>query len=340
MADISIGSAVGAGFQLIARKPLTVMVWGLVRILFAVAVLALFAPVFMGIFADAMQSAKAGAQPSQAEVAQLMSRMMVMQGASLLLQIGGLLVSAILYCATSRAVVHPERSAVAYLRLGAPEFFVAVLSFAAGIVAVFAILICMVPLAIVIAILASQHLYSAMAVVIGLGVVVLLVALIYVLLRFAFVVPMMVDDGQFHLFDAWALTRRHVGSLFVVGLCLVGIALAAELVVGAFLIALGVAALGVAAGGLGNLQAFAALGPAVMLTRLAPWLIVYAVLAVPLQGCATAIFGAPWARAYRDVAPPPAQPAAVAPPPVTPRRSRPAGCAPAGRPIACGRVKS
>jgi hypothetical protein len=317
MADISVGSAVGSGFQLIARKPLTVMAWGLVRTLFVAAVFALFAPMFISIFSEAMQSAQTGAQPSQAAVAQMMSRMMVMQGASLLVQIGGLLVTAILYCAVSRAVVHPERSAVAYLRLGAPEFFVAILSFAAGIVAVLAMLLCMIPFLIVIGVLASQHMYSAIAVVVGLGVVVLLLALIYVLLRFAFVVPMMVDDGQFHLFDAWALTRRHVGSLFVVGLCLLGIALAAELVVGAFLVALGVAALGAAAGGLGNLQAFFALAPAVIVTRLAPWLIVYAVLAIPLQGCVMAIFGAPWARAYRDVAPLPPQPAAAVPPPVT-----------------------
>lgn len=318
MTDISIGSAVGAGFQLIARKPLTVMAWGLVRILFAVAVLALFAPVFIGIFQEALQSAQNGGQPAQAEVTQLMSRMMVLQGTSLLLQIGGLLLSAVLYCAISRSVVHPERGALAYLRLGPPEFFVAILSFAAGIVAAIAIMICMIPFLIVIGILVSQHLYTPMAVVVGLGVLVLFVALIYVLLRFAFVVPMMVDDGQFHLFDAWRLTKHHVGSLFVIGLCLVGVALAAELVIGAFLIALGVAALGVAAGGLGNLQAFFTQDPTVIITRLAPWLIVYGVLAIPLQGCAMAIFGAPWARAYRDIVPPAAQPAAAVPPPVTP----------------------
>jgi hypothetical protein len=328
MADISIGSAVGAGFQLIARKPLTVMAWGLVRILFVVAVFALFAPVVMGIFAQAMQSAQTGSETSQAAVSQLMSRVMVMQGASLLLNIGGLFVTAILYCAISRAVVHPERGMAAYLRLGGPEFFVAILSFAAGFVAFFVILLCMIPFAIVVGILASQHLYSVMAIVIGLGVLVLFVGLIYVLLRLAFVVPMMVDDGQFHLFDAWTLTKGHVGSLFVIGLCLMGIAIAAELVIGAFLVALGVAALGAAAGGLGNLQAFFALGPAVIITRLAPWLIVYAVLAIPLEGCAMAIFGAPWARAYRDVAPPPALPAAAMPPPITPPPVEPPPVAP------------
>ncbi len=319
MAEISIGSAVGAGFQLIGRKPLTVMAWGLVRVLFVGAVLALYAPVMLGIFTEALQNARAGGggeAASQAEVSQMMQHMMVIQGAGYLVQIAGLFVGAILYCAISRAVVHPERSSAAYLRVGPPELYMAVISFAAGFVAVFAIILFMIPFAIVIAILAAQKLWAAMVIVICLTVLVLVVALIYVLLRFAFVVPMMVDDGQFHLFDAWRLTKGHVGSLFAIGLCLVGIALAAEAVVGALLVALGVAALGAAAGGLQNLQAFFAMGPAVIATRLAPWLIVYAVLTIPLEGCALAIFGAPWARAYRDVAPP-AEPAAASPPPAT-----------------------
>jgi hypothetical protein len=47
------------------------------------------------------------------------------------------------------------------------------------------------------------------------------------------------------------------------------------------------------------------------------------VLAIPLEGCALAIFIAPWARAYRDVAP--GSPAAIAPspPPVEPAPATP-----------------
>jgi hypothetical protein len=319
MAEISIGSAIGSGFQLIARKPLAVMAWGLVRVLFTAGVLAIYAPVMLSVFTEALQNARAGgdAGQSQAQVAQMMSHMMVMQGAGYLANIVGLFISAITYCAVSRAIIHPERDAYAYLRLSAPEFFTAVLSFAAGIVVFLGLLVCIVPFAIVAAVLASQHLYAVLAVVVGLGVVALVVALIYVLLRLAFVIPMMVDDGQFHLFDAWTLARGRVGSLFVIGLSLVLIAIIAEAIIGAFLVALGVAALGAAAGGLGNVQAFLALGPAVIAARLAPWLIVYAVLAIPLAGCATAIFMAPWARAYRDLTPP-AQPAAATPPPIQP----------------------
>jgi hypothetical protein len=87
--------------------------------------------------------------------------------------------------------------------------------------------------------------------------------------------------------------------------------------VGAFLIGLGVAALTLAAGGLQNAQAFFEQNPAAIASHLAPWLIVYALLVIPIEGCAMAIFMAPWARAYRDVAPP-AAPAVVVPPPAQP----------------------
>jgi hypothetical protein len=244
----------------------------------------------------------------------MMSHMMVMQGAGYLAQIVGLFLSAVIYCAVCRAIVHPERSAFAYLRLGGPEFFVAILSFAAGLVAFLAILISIIPFAIVIAILAAQKAVAAIVVVICLGVAALVAGLIYILLRFAFVIPMMVDDGQFHLFDAWSLTRGHVGSLFVIGLSLFGLAIVAELVVAT----LGFAAVRAAIVGhmvdKQSIEAFLALGPAAIAARIAPWLIVGALVAIPVEGCVTTILLAPWARAYRDVLPP-AQPAAVTPPP-------------------------
>jgi len=318
MADISIGSAVGSGFQLIARKPLTVMTWGLLRVLFTAGVFALFAPAVLGMFAELSHNAQAnaGGQASQAAAARMMSHFLVIQGAGSLVQIVGLFVSTVTYCAVARAILHPERAALAYLRLGPPEFFLAVIAFAAGIVLAIGLFIAMIPFVIAIAILASQKLFVAMAVVIGLGALVLFAGLIYVLLRCVFVIPMMVDDGQFHLFDAWTLTKGRVGSLFLIGLSLVVILIGAEVVVGAFMVGLGMAAVG-AAGGFQNVQGFLQLGPAVVIGRLAPWLIAYAVLGIPVIGCVTAICMAPWARAYRDVLPP-AEPAAATPPPMTP----------------------
>jgi len=315
MSQISIGSAVGAGFGLIGRKPLTVLAWGVVRIAFVASLIALLAPMYIALVSAVSQSAQSGAQPTpEAMRDAMMPQLMALQGSSYLIQIVGLLVSSVLYCAVTRSIVHPERGAFAYLRVGAAELFMVLLSFGAGFVVALSIMVAAIPFVIVIVILAMQKMVAAAILVGVLAALVLIVASIYILLRFAFVVPMMVEDGQFHLFDAWSRTKGHVGALFVIGLCLMLIALAAEVVIGAFAIGLGVAALGVSAGGLANVQAFFQLPPPTILARLAPWLVVYGVAAIPIEGCFMAIFMAPWAQAYRDVTPPPQPIPAVAPP--------------------------
>jgi hypothetical protein len=130
-----------------------------------------------------------------------------------------------------------------------------------------------------------------------------MVALVLVGLRFVFVGPMMVDDGKFHLMESWTLTKGHVGALFVIGLGLVAVAIAVEMVVGALMLGLGAAGFFGIAGGVQGLPAFLKLSPSEMLSRLAPLLGVYLVALIPIQGCLLAIFGAPWARAYRDLRP-------------------------------------
>jgi hypothetical protein len=318
MSQISIGSAVGSGFQLIGRKPLTVLAWGFVRIAFGVGIFAIYAPLLIGMIGPIMQNAQAqaagGPDSSNALAQSLMPQMMTLQGVSYLIQIAGLLLSAILFCAVTRAIVHPQRGAFAYLRITAVEFYLMAISFGASFAVALALMVVSIPFVIVVVILAVQKMVTAAIIVGVLAAIVLIVASIYILLRFAFVVPMMVDDGKFHLFDAWSLTKGKAGSLFVIGLCLMLIAFAAEAVIGALAIGLGVAALGVSAGGLENLQAFFQLPPMTILTRLMPWLIVFGVAAIPIEGCAMAIFMAPWARAYRDVVPLAASISAVPPP--------------------------
>ena len=316
MAEISVGSAVGAGFQLIARRPVSVLTWGLLRVGFIAGIFAVYAPVMIGMFAEIASKAQAGsANPPQAAMSQaMMSRMFMLQGVGYLVQFVGLFLNAIILCAVARAVVHPERKAFASLRLGAAELFVVLLSFGAGIVLVFAILIFAIPFAIAAVFLAMQHQYVAA----GdrgrdLGVLILVLGLIYIAARFAFVAPMMVDDGQFHLFDAWSLTKGRVGGIVLIGLCLFLIAVVLGLILDIVFLAVAAGALGFAAGGFNNLQAFFQQPPQQIIMSLAPSLILLALLTIPIEGCALAIFFAPWARAYRDVVP--ATPAAQVTPP-------------------------
>jgi hypothetical protein len=322
MSEISVGSAVGAGFQLIARRPVSVLIWGLVRVGFVVGVLALYAPVFMGMFAEIASKAQTGDKPSPADVSQMMSHMFLIQGVGYLAQFVGLFVSSITLCAITRSIVHPERKAFASLRLGAPELFVVILSFAAGFVFVFAMMIFCIPFVILGIFLGMQHLWIPLAIMIGVAILILVLGLIYIAARFAFVVPMMVDDGRFHLFDAWSLTKGKVGSIVLIGLCLVLIAMVLGLVIDGIFIGLGAAALGVAAGGFNNLQTFfTQTPPQQIIMSLAPSLVLLGLLLIPIQGAALAIFVAPWARAYRDVVP--SSPLASAPAPTAPAPSAP-----------------
>jgi hypothetical protein len=314
MSDISIGSAVGAGFSLIARRPVSVLIWGLLRVGFIVGIIAVYAPVLISIFAEAASQAQSGAAPAPAQMSQsMMSHMFMLQGVGYLVQFVGLFLNAIILCAVARAVVHPERRAFASLRLGAPELFMAILAFAAGFVLIFAILIFAIPFAIAAAFLAMQHQYAIIAVVVAIAALILVLALIYIAARFAFLAPMMVDDGHFHLFDAWALTKGKVGSIILIGVCLALIALLLGMLIDVLFFALAAGALGFAAGGFNNLQAFFQQPPMAIITTLAPSLVLLAILTIPIEGCALAIFIAPWARAYRDVVPG-TPPAAVRPP--------------------------
>lgn len=315
MSEISVGSAVGAGFQLILRRPLSVLAWGLLRVGFVAAVLALYAPVLIGMVSDIAAKSASGAEPTQADMSQIMSHMFLLQGVGFLAQIVGLVLTSMILCAVTRAVVHPEKSAFAFLRLGAPELFLMIISFGAGIVLVFGVMILAIPFTLLGVFLGVQHYWVALAVVIGLAVLVLVFGLIYIFARFAFVVPMMVDDGRFHLFDAWTLTKGRVGGIVLIGLCLFLIASVLGLVIEVVFVGLGAAALGMAAGGLDNLQAyFTHTPPMQILAALAPSLILLSLLTIPIQGAFLAIFYAPWARAYRDVVP--AAPLPITPPPL------------------------
>ncbi len=301
MADIAIGEAITAGFGVIRRQPLAVLLWGLVQLAVTGLIIAALAPFYMALFTE-LARAGSGGQPPDMQAFQPMA--LQMQGASYLLDLVGAATGAVVYCAVFRSVLHPEQNRYGYLRVGAPELFTLVLMIAGYIAFVIALLVAMIPIIIVVGILVATHAVAAaiiFGVVIGVAAV---VAAIYVALRFSLVVPMMVDDGKFHLMESWALTRGKVWSLFMVGLITVLILLLAEIVVLAIFGVAGFAGLAAIAGGMDHLGQFFKQPSAAILSGMAPLLAAYAVLWVPLAGCAYAIMAAPFARAYRDLVQP------------------------------------
>jgi len=302
MADISVGAAIGAGFDLIRRRPVSVLVWGAIVVGLQVLATVLFAPLYTATYGAIFQGMANGAPP---DVAALQSpHVRSLQGLSQLFNLAQLLITAVVYCAVFRAVLHPERSAFAYLRLGAPEFFLVVLIFAAFVALFIGLLILIIPTSIVIGVTVALTHGGGAAALILLPIVMLamMAAAIFIGLRFAFVGPMMVEDGKFHLFESWSLTRGRVLSLFLLGLGLFGIFLLIDVVLLAIMLAAGaveVQSLGGVAQVLAQLRA----SPMALAGKLAPLLAGIAVVEIPIAGCLMAIGAAPWARAYRDMLP-------------------------------------
>lgn len=299
MAELSIGAAVGSGFELIRHRPLEVLAWGLVYTAFLLAMFAMLAPTYAGMFSQMLAASRSGVETTPD-----LSGMMRMQGASMLFNLAIYFVISVLNCAVFRAVLRPGDRRLAYLRLGAAELFFFLLMVGAGIAVIVALIVAAIPVALIVGLLVVSH-AGAAAILVGIAcAAALVVALIYVALRFSMVGPMMVEDGRFHLFESWTLTRGRAGGLFLIGLSLFGIAIVGEIIIGVVLLAAGAGMLGAAAGGWANLPAFFERPPGVILPSLAPLLGLIALLSIPFYGAIMAIFGAPWARAYRELAEP------------------------------------
>lgn len=299
MAEISIDAAVGAGFSLIRRKPLTVLAWGLVQAAAMVPFIVAYGVFLTAFLPYAM--AHAGTGPtSPADVAGMLGPMLMAEGCLFLAIFVMLGVRTVVLAATWRAVLHPDQHRWAYLRIGKAEGFILLLfiglAFAGNLV-----IIPLIPIMMIAGLLVAFHQWLAAILVGVVGFVALIMAIIYLELRFSVVGPMIVGDGRFHFFEAWTLTRGKAGSLFLVGLCIVAILLAAEMVIFLLALGFGAAGLGLAAGGFGQLQTFFQSPPEAILLKLAPLFVLYAIAAIPIAGGFSAILGAPWARAFRDL---------------------------------------
>jgi hypothetical protein len=184
------------------------------------------------------------------------------------------------------------------------ELFLAVLGVGFYIAFIIGIVVIAIPVGIIVAISAAAHsaaIGALIAVLVGLAAV---VGVVWIILRLSVVGPMIVQDGKFHLAEAWALTRGHAGSLFLIALCMFVILMLIESVIGVVALAIGAGVLGQMAGGFSNLPAFFSRPPATILANLAPALVVAGLASIPISGTMMAIIGAPWARAFRDLAQP------------------------------------
>tara|TARA_R110000787_G_scaffold9595_5_gene33375 strand:+ start:351 stop:1310 length:960 start_codon:yes stop_codon:yes gene_type:complete len=231
MARFSIGTAFGDAFRLVGRRPVSVLVWGLLILLPSAGAVLVTLP----MIAEAIASSEAGRDPDFTGMIQL-------QGVSGLLHIVQLLVMAVVYTAVMRAIIRPRETAVFSLRLGMDELRVAVVGVAVFI-GVYVALIVLVLLGAAVGYAVWQLNSPGNWMAITALVLVLILGVWLMLARISLIAPASVLYRDFAFVQGWRLGRGQTWPLFGMMLLLVVIILLVELAVAiAALAAFGVGA--------------------------------------------------------------------------------------------------
>ena len=307
MARFSATGAATSGFGLIGREPLAVLAWGLVVLV--VLVLPCFGLVWMVIpdfaaFAKATE-AQAGDPSGQAAISQMMQLQSKMMLFNLLYWLGGTGVKAVLAAAVFRAILEPGQKGFAYLKLGAQELWLALVSLVMGVLAYMACVAAAIVVALSAALAYFVGVQSGQAAGVGACILVAVIlglaaagALIWAMLRLSMAGPMSFSERKFLLFESWTFTRGQAWPLLGMTLLLGVIIVALELVLYA-VFGVGVFAFGLQL--VQRMQAMTGQPPEAWLRLLWPYIAVFAFIGSLLSGPARALVFAPWATAYRDL---------------------------------------
>lgn len=310
---MDIGAAAFSGFGLIARRPLSVLVWGLVYTLIVMVPMGLMfglvGPDIIALYRSILQNAMQhpGAEPDMAPMMAMQARLGMINP---ILWITSLAARGVLMAAVFRAVLRPEQSSFFSLRIGMDELWQGLMC-----LVMFILTVLLMFAAVTISLIVGGGLFlaasaapepwtgwvRALAIILcaGGGMFVVL----WVLLRLSMAAPMTFAHKQFMLGESWSLTKGRTLQLFLMCLLLIVILMLVEAVIGAILVVGVMSAAG--AGGLfqpGHLRAMFEQPANVWMSALAPWVIGLGFVGALLTGPLAAIFIAPWATAYKQIA--------------------------------------
>lgn len=300
MSRFSPSEAAFAGLRLIRDRPAAFAVWTLLNLLAVAAIAGLFLAIVgpsLPSFIDAIKSGQAGASPTTAPF--LMEQMTTLQVFQRLAQVLSFVALVAINCAVFRAVLDPDRSNFAALRMGPDEFRVGVVKFAfalmwglGGFVLALGILVVVLGGAAV----SGAHVSpTVVGWSIGLSILILVLVGLVVGVRLSLAEVMSFDSGRLQFFDSWALTRNSfwpmLGAYLLAWLMAMMLALGLVIVVGAVLavVLLGTGANWPGAGDWASLRPV--VGPA-MLAWLAMGALAGALIRVIMVGPAAYIYAA------------------------------------------------
>lgn len=286
--------AVGAGFTLIAQRPVSVMVWGLVYILLSLAPVALLLAANAQELIAGYREMLANPESMAASPPPVFAKLQGLQGLQLLC---GLAAFALIDTAIFRAVLRPEQSSFFSLRVGLAELRLAGVAVVLYIFAIFAILALIFVIAIPAIVTAAVSGGDPSPIAIALLILVAcaaVIALLPVATRMTMALPMTFAQDRFRLFEAWTLTKGYGWKLTGIFLLLVLITLAVEIV----LVIIGVILAAAMTGGF-NADRMSTMFSAAGFAEAAPLWTVIGLLYVALVSIVLPITIAPWARAYQ-----------------------------------------
>jgi hypothetical protein len=295
---ISGREALLAGVRLIAREPAAFAVWCVLT--FAIGVV----PQMLSIGASLQMlgAVASGGAMSTPEVMAAQQRVMAYQP---LIYLSSLALIALVPSAIFRAILRPDDRAFLYLRLGAREFWLALIVIVMFVMYFIAILVGMIPFLIVIGIVAAASAVggdggggAAVGALIGaLSILVLIVVILWGALRLSFAPVMAFADGTFRLFESWTLTRGHAGKMLLVAAAITFLSSIVYVVVlGVLVMTLGL--------DFASLGATLSSDPQALLNQIGvPWLALAIVAASVLTAAYYVVWGAAWAEMYRQLRP-------------------------------------
>jgi hypothetical protein len=291
MATFNVEDAAFTGVGLLVRRPGAAITWALVWAILAAIVAMPFASTLAAYVTVAV---KTQGRPATSDILPLAPQL----GAFFLLfGLGGLVVGAVISCAVYRAVLEPENSQFAYLRLGDQEIRVMVVNFIRGLV-LFGINITMSIALALLLVLAGRAAPALSGLVRLAGEAVVLCVLFWVQLRLSLAGPMTYRERRFRLFESWTLTRGLNWRLIAVGIILFIIGIVVYLGVVSLAIG-GSLAIWNSAPRPADLQVLLSQAPAQWIGPLAPFIALIGLMVLLAAALLTPIGLAPWPHIYR-----------------------------------------
>ncbi len=300
MSKFDVADAALAGFGVIRRKPVAVLVWAL--LIYVLAVLPAIS-LFGAVITMVREMPTTMGDPKDAREA--FHGMLGMEARLFLghpfASIGSLLVRVLLAAAVIRAVATPKDDRFFYLRFGRGELMLVLVTIAAAILLIF--VLCLYVGAVVALVFAARSLSQGLAVGVGLvGAIGYVVGLIVLLLRFSLIAPASVVEQQFRLFESWRLTKGQALQLLLVAILNFIVAMLVQSGLSAVLLGIG-GAIMMATGGLhldhASVEAFFDQSPDVLLRQYLPWILGLGAIGSLIGSVFFTLALAPWAHVYK-----------------------------------------